>query len=105
MMRPGAAPAAIYQTVLEELDPRLTDFMGYRERKVAFLGHGVGLYVDEAPVIARGFDEPMQAGMAVALEPKMGLAGLGTVGVEETYLIGEDGAECITGGNQEIMEV
>ncbi len=105
MMRPGAAPAAIYQTVSEELDPRLTDFMGYRERKVAFLGHGVGLYVDEAPVIARGFDEPMQAGMAVALEPKMGLAGLGTVGVEETYLIGKDGAECITGGNQEIMEV
>ena len=105
MMKPGAIPSQIYEEVVRQLDPRLTDFMGYQERKVAFLGHGVGLYVDEAPVIAKGFDQPLQAGMSVALEPKMGLSEIGTVGVEETYIVGEDGARCITGGNRDIIQV
>lgn len=105
MLRPGTGPSAVYGRIMEELDPRLTDFMGYKERRVSFLGHGVGLYVDEWPVIAKGFDKPLEEGMAIALEPKMGLTGIGTVGVEETFLIEGGGAKCITGGNREIIQV
>ena len=55
-----------------------------------FLGHGVGLQIDEWPVIAEGFDEPLSEGTVVALEPKFALPG-GIVGVETTYVL-EDGA-------------
>ena len=38
--------------------------MGYGNRQVKFLGHGIGLTIDELPVIAQGFDEPLKEGMA-----------------------------------------
>ena len=34
--------------------------MGFGGRRVQFLGHGIGLEVDEMPVIASGFDEPLE---------------------------------------------
>jgi Xaa-Pro dipeptidase len=50
-----------------------------------FLGHGVGLQIDEWPVIADGFDRPLPEGAVVALEPKFALPG-GIVGVETTFV-------------------
>jgi Xaa-Pro aminopeptidase len=50
-----------------------------------FLGHGVGLEIDEWPVVAEGFDQPLPEGAVVALEPKFALPG-GIVGVETTFL-------------------
>jgi len=32
--------------------------MGYESNQVKFLGHGIGLTVDEYPVIAKGFEIP-----------------------------------------------
>lgn len=71
--------------------------MGYKNRKVNFLGHGIGLHIDEYPVIAKGFTEPLELGMAIALEPKIGIEGIGMVGVENTFLVTENGGRCITG--------
>jgi Xaa-Pro aminopeptidase len=51
-----------------------------------FLGHGVGLEIDEWPVLAEGFDDPLPEGAVVALEPKFALLG-GIVGVETTYVL------------------
>ncbi len=59
-----------------------------------FLGHGVGLEIDEWPVIATGFSEPMPEGAVVALEPKFALPG-GIVGVETTFIL-EGGRMCST---------
>ena len=71
MLKPGAIPSVIYTTIMERLSPEfLQNFMGYGNRKVKFLGHGCGLTIDELPVIAEGFDEPLQEGMVFALEPK-----------------------------------
>jgi Xaa-Pro aminopeptidase len=61
--------------------------MGYGTRRVEFLGHGIGLEIAENPVIARGFDEPLQEGMVIALEPKKGIRGIGMVGTENTFLV------------------
>ncbi|NCC77038.1 MAG: aminopeptidase P family protein [Clostridia bacterium] len=106
LMVPGATPEYIYQTVMADLPAGLTPhFMGYGEERVKFLGHGIGLVIDEQPVIARGFKEPLQAGMVIALEPKCGIDGIGMVGVEETYEITPQGAVCLTGGAREIMTV
>lgn len=63
-----------------------------------FLGHSVGLVMDEAPVLARGFRTPLAPGMTFAVEPKIALPGIGVVGTENTYEITSDGAaQSLTG--------
>lgn len=106
MMKPGTVPADIYNAVLDSLsDDFKQNFMGFGERQVKFLGHGVGLHVDELPLIAGGYKVPLELNMVVALEPKKGIAGIGMVGVEDTYVVGKDGARCITGGGSDIIVV
>lgn len=79
--------------------------MGYNSRRVSFLGHGIGLVVNEWPVIARVFDSPLAENMVIALEPKTGVRGVGTVGVEDTYVVGKSGGECILGGGRPVLEL
>jgi Xaa-Pro aminopeptidase len=104
MMRPGAKPSDIYNSVLQSVRPELSGcFMGAPGRTVNFLGHGVGLYVDELPVLAKGFDQPLECGMTIAVEPKISVEDRGLTGSENTYLITESGAESLTGEPQEII--
>lgn len=71
-----------------------------------FLGHSIGLMMDEPPVLAHGFREPIRAGMTFAVEPKIALPGIGLVGTENTYLVRENGAaEPMNGGPQELLEI
>lgn len=106
MLVPGAIPSNLYRTVVNRLESDfLKNFMGYGNRRVRFLGHGTGLVVDEFPVIAEGFDEPLQAGMVIALEPKYGLKGTGMVGIENTFLVTDKGGVLLTGGNRGLMPV
>ena len=98
MLKPGAIPSEIYRTIISSLEPDfLKNFMGYGNRRVKFLGHSIGLVIDETPVIAQGFDKPIEEGMVFALEPKKGIEGIGTVGIENTFIITKNGSECITG--------
>lgn len=106
LLKPGAVPSEIYQTVTNELsDDFKQNFMGFGQRQVKFLGHGVGLHVDEFPVIANGFKDPLAENMVIALEPKKGLADLGMVGVEDTYIVTPQGGRCITGGGKDIIVI
>lgn len=106
MLKPGAIPADIYRTVLSSLDEDfLKNFMGFGNRRVRFLGHGIGLQIDESPVIAEGFNEPLQKNMLLAIEPKKGIEGIGMVGVEDTYLVESEGAVCVTGGGPGLLFV
>ncbi len=98
LIRPGAIPSDVYTTVIDGLDSDFLDnFMGFGDRRVNFLGHGVGLQIDELPVIAAGFDEPLAESMVLALEPKKGIAGVGMVGIEDTFIITPQGGRSITG--------
>ncbi len=104
LLKPGNIPAEIYNRVMDDLDSDfLNNFMGFGERKVKFIGHGIGLHVDEPPVIANGFNKPLQENMVIALEPKKGISGVGMVGVEDTYIVTPNGGQCITGGEKEII--
>ena len=63
LLKPGAIPSEIYASIMGNLDPKfLENFMGFGNRRASFLGHGVGLQIDEPPVIAAGFDEPLSRG-------------------------------------------
>jgi Xaa-Pro aminopeptidase len=56
-------------------------------------------------VIAKGFDEPLVEGMVIALEPKRGVAGIGMVGGENTYLVTSNGGKSLTGNHPGLMAV
>lgn len=106
MLIPGAIPSEIYQSIMNNLEREfLKDFMGFGNRTVKFLGHGIGLQVDELPVIANGFNEPIQKGMVFALEPKKGIKDIGMVGIENTFIVGNKGAECITGDSEGLIKI
>ncbi len=106
MLKPGAVPAQIFAKIIDKLEPEfMQNFMGFGERQANFLGHGIGLHVDEWPVIAKGFDEPLQENMVIAIEPKKGLAGIGMVGTENTFLVTPTGGESLTGNHPGLLAV
>jgi Xaa-Pro aminopeptidase len=106
MLKPGAVPSAIYNDIMSKLDTSfLENFMGFGKRQVKFLGHGIGLTIDEVPVIAKGFDDPLEEGMVFALEPKKGIPNIGMVGIENTFIVTPEGGRCITGNNPGLIFV
>ena len=98
-MRPGAIPAELYRSALDMAAKAgfAEGFMGLGGNQVPFLGHAIGLTVDERPVLAAGFNAPLKAGMVMAVEPKIGLPGFGMVGTENTWEITAAAPRCLTG--------
>lgn len=97
-LRPGVLPEELYK-LAEEMAARRgwsSCFMGYGGEKVYFVGHGIGLTLDEEPFIAPRYRVPLEPGMVIALEPKVMMPGVGVVGIEDTYIVTEHGAERIT---------
>jgi Xaa-Pro aminopeptidase len=106
LLKPGAVPSQIYETVAAALEPAfLENFMGYGNRNVQFLGHGIGLEIAENPVIAKGFDDPLEEGMVIAIEPKKGIKGVGMVGIENTFIVTPGGGRSITGHHPGLIPV
>lgn len=76
-----------------------TYFMG----QAKFVGHGVGLELDELPVLARGFKSPLQAGQTIAVEPKFVFSGEGAIGIENTFAVTQSDCELLTGLSDDIV--
>lgn len=95
---PGARANQLFDLAVEMAREAGLDvnFMGYGESKVAFIGHGVGVELDELPVLAKGFDFELKRNMVFALEPKFTFPGVGVVGTENTFVVQAGGAERIT---------
>lgn len=79
-------------------------FMGYKENQVRFLGHGLGLELDEMPVFAKGLKMPLEPGMTFALEPKF-VFPEGAIGTENSYVMTENGPENLSITPQNITYV
>lgn len=95
--RPGAECKALYETAKEMARKAgLEDcFMGHRYH-AGFVGHGVGIQINELPVLAPRSKMLMEEGNVIAIEPKFVIEGVGAVGIENTYICRADGLECIT---------
>ena len=106
LLKPGAIPQQVYEQILAGVKPEfLENFMGKDGNKVRFLGHSVGLTVDEPPVIASGFTDPIEENMTFAIEPKYSIPGVGMVGIENTFVVEKNGARCLTGKDFDILTV
>ncbi|HBG19506.1 MAG TPA: aminopeptidase P family protein [Desulfobulbaceae bacterium] len=91
--KPGVASGDLYELMvaLAEQQGYGEFFMGVGDRRIRFTGHGVGLELDEFPFLAKGQRLPLQAGMTIALEPKVIFPGLGVAGIENTMLVTDEG--------------
>ena len=92
-------------SVVWEKGSQMAAQMGYEEHlmgmapdQAKFLGHSVGLELDESPVIARGFDRGLGIGGTMAVEPKV-IYPDGAIGTEDTWFRSKDGMECLTMGD------
>jgi len=92
--KPGVKAGDLYALALDVVkDAGLSQgFMGYPQ-PVPFVGHGVGLELDEWPIIGRNSGHVLAKGMIIALEPKIIFPGEGVVGVENTFVVGDEGME------------
>lgn len=70
-------------------------FMRHGE-KINFVGHGVGLEIDEPPVICPGNKAALKENMVLALEPKFHVPELGVIGLEDTFVVEEKGLKRLT---------
>lgn len=105
--RPGADCEAIFMKTLK-LAGRLGykgSYLGPPGLQTHFIGHGIGLELNELPFIAQGQSYPLEEGMTFAVEPKIVFSGEGSVGIENTVAITEKGYEILTPVSQEIFQV
>lgn len=104
MARPGTACADLYREAVNIADRAgLSDcFMG-TSQQAKFVGHGVGLQINEMPVLTARSQEVLEPGMVFALEPKFVIAGTGAVGIENTLLVTDCGVEKLTVFEEDII--
>lgn len=103
---PGTSCADIYTRTLELVEQEGASgyFMGL-EQKAQFVGHGLGLQINEMPVLMGRSKDVLQTGMVIAYEPKFVLPHIGAVGIENTYLVTESGVENLTPLEEAIIDL
>ena len=101
---PGVTAGGIYEKAVRlAFEMGYADnFMGAGNRRIRFVGHGVGIELDEYPFLAKGQTQTLQAGMVIALEPKLIFPGIGVVGIENTHVVTADGLHQLGKFNEEI---
>jgi Xaa-Pro aminopeptidase len=91
--RPGTDCEAIFMKTLQ-----FAEKLGYKD---SYLGPS-GL---QTRFIAQGQSYPLKEGMTFAVEPKIVFPGEGSVGIENTVVVTEDGYEILTPVEQDIIQV
>lgn len=104
--KPGVVCEDLYNIAINMVTKAgLADnFMGTTQ-KAKFIGHGIGLEINEMPVLAPRMKQELEPGMVFALEPKIVLPGIGPVGIENSWAVTEEGVEKLTLCKEEIVEV
>ena len=105
--KPGVACSHLYHHSSQIAKKRgLEDyFIGTKKNQASFVGHGIGLEIDELPLIAKGFTHPLEIGMVFAFEPKFIFPGIGAVALEDDYVVTENGVEKLTHAEDNIIVI
>ncbi len=107
MATPGTIAGDLYSAAMAIAARKGVDanFMGAGADRVRFIGHGVGLELDEFPFLAHGQTTELEEGMVIALEPKLVFPGKGVVGIENTHVVTRSGLDQLTRAQQQIVSV
>lgn len=102
--KPGTACADLYNMAVEKAAKNgLSDYFMGTIQQAGFIGHGIGLELNESPVLAPRSKDILIEGMTFALEPKMVIPEVGAVGIENSYLVNHSGIENVTPFSNEII--
>ena len=104
---PGVKTDYLYSVALSMVQEYgLKDnFMGIGENQARFVGHGVGLELDELPVITDKVSYQLEEGMSITLEPKFFFPKLGIVGIENTFIVAANGLEKVCLLSDELVTI
>lgn len=106
MAKPGAVCEDMYNKAIEIVTKAgFADYFMGVDQKAKFIGHGIGLEINEMPVLAPRMKQELEPGMVFALEPKIVLPGIGPVGIENSWAVTTDGLEKLTLCKEEIIEL
>ncbi len=106
MAKPGVACEDLYQTAIDLVAKAgFEDFFMGIDQKAKFIGHGIGLEINEAPVLAPRMKQELEPGMVFALEPKIVLPGVGPLGIENSWAVTLEGVEKLTNCRENIIEL
>ena len=104
--RPGSSCAEIYTDALNIVEKAgLSSFFMGTTQQAKFIGHGIGLQINERPVFTSRSKEVLMPNMVFAFEPKFVIPGVGAVGIENSYLVSDDGVEKLTVFEEGIMSL
>ena len=106
MARPGVVCEDLYNKAIDMVTRAgMADYFMGVGQKAKFIGHGIGLEINEAPVIAPRMKQELEPGMVFALEPKIVLPGVGPVGIENSWAVGAEGLEKLAICEESIIEL
>jgi len=105
--KPGVPCSHLYHLSSQVVKKRgLEDhFIGTKKNQAPFVGHGIGLEIDEFPLLAKGFSQPLEPGMVFAFEPKFIFPNVGVVALEDDYVVTESGVERLTHADDRILVI
>ncbi|WP_321481010.1 Xaa-Pro peptidase family protein [uncultured Bacteroides sp.] len=106
LAKPGVACEELYDAAIDIVTKAnfADNFMGI-DQKAKFIGHGIGLEINEAPVLAPRIKQELEPGMVLAIEPKIVLPSVGPVGIENSWVVTAEGIEKLTICNEEIIQL
>lgn len=101
---PGVACSDLYDAALAiaSKEGLAECFMGTRQQ-AQFIGHGIGLQLNEGPILSHRSKDSLEQGMVFALEPKFVLPGIGAVGIENSFIVHPHGLEKLTDAQEQIL--
>ena len=104
-VRPGVTGEELYLVArgLAENTGLIYNFMGVGSERGSYIGHSIGLEVDEWPVLGAGYREPLPVGAVITIEPKFMVPGQGAVMVEDDIVVTPSGHEVISTLERELF--
>jgi Xaa-Pro dipeptidase len=97
VIRPGVSCESVYEAAKAAAERvGVADvFQGYDDLHGPYIGHSIGLELDEPPVLGPGVAEPLREGMVLAVEPKLISPAFGAVNIEDDVVVTADGCELL----------
>ena len=106
MIKPGISCAEVYNLAADIVKKEgLQDYFMGTKQQAKFVGHGIGLQINELPVFTPRSKEILEENMIFALEPKFVLPGIGAVGIENSFVVTTNGCEKLTIYPEEIINL
>jgi Xaa-Pro dipeptidase len=100
--REALAPGADVVSV-DAAARQVIEAAGHGEHFGHGLGHGVGLQIHEAPLLAANSSGRLASGTPLTVEPGVYLEGLGGVRIEDTLVVTDEGPELLTLTTKELL--